>query len=414
MEEGGGGVVGLNRLWPMGAGVGDLRRHTQSYFTSCLKGFVMRRLPLLATWLTLLSTVFAVHSSTARMTHAQEKFRVYLGTYTGKDSQGIYLSELNVADGSLTPPKLAVATGNPSFLAFHPNQKLVYAVNENEATISAYSVDPQTGLLTFLNSQPSQGGAPCHLTVDPTGKHVLAANYSGGSCISLPIEADGKLGKASSFHQHQGPRKHGHAIHLDKANQFAFCCDLGLDQVVIYRFDAATGKLTPHGALNTPKGAGPRHFAWHPDGKTAYINGETDITVIVADYDAAQGKLTQKQVLSTLPTDVKRDGGSTAETVVHPSGKFVYVSNRDPYNSIAIFKVDPQTKQLTAVGHQAAGVKTPRNFAIDPTGQWMLVGNQSANSVIVFKIDPSTGELQPTKTSISVGSPVCVRYQPVK
>lgn len=366
-------------------------------------------LPLL-----LLLTLTAQQSPSAiRAVPAQDKFRVYLGTYTGKDSQGIYLSELNVKDGSLSPPKLAVATGNPSFLAFHPNQRFVYAVNENEATVSAYSIDPKTGLFTFLNSQPSQGGAPCHLTVDPTGKHVLAANYSGGSCICLPIEADGKLGKATSFHQHQGPRKHGHAIHVDKANKFAFCCDLGLDQVVIYRFDATTGKLTPHGAFDTPKGAGPRHFAWHPDGKTAYINGETDLTVIACDYDAAAGKLTQKQVLSTLPADIQRNGGSTAETVVHPSGKFVYVSNRDPYNSIAIFAVDPETKKLKATGHQATGVKTPRNFAVDPTGQWMLVGNQSGNSVIVFKIDQTTGQLEPTKTSITVGSPVCVRYMPI-
>lgn len=345
---------------------------------------------------------------------SQERLRVYFGTYTGKESQGIYQCALNLADGSLSEATLAGRTSNPSFLALHPNKKFLYAVNEGEAAISAFAIDPQTGNLTFLNSQPSQGGAPCHLTVDPSGRNVLAANYSGGSCICLPIAADGTLGKATSFHKHVGPRTNGHAIHVDRANRFAFCCDLGLDKVVIYAFDPAKGTLTPHGALETPKGSGPRHFAWHPDGKTAYVNGETDLTIIACDYDAARGELKQKQVLSTLPSDVQRKGGSTAEVVVHPSGKFVYVSNRDPYNSIAIFSIDPQTGRLTAVGHQDRGIKTPRNFAIEPTGKYMLVANQSGGNVLVFRIDQATGELIPTEHEVKVPSPVCVRFFELK
>jgi 6-phosphogluconolactonase len=345
---------------------------------------------------------------------AQEKYRVYLGTYTAKDSKGIYMCELNLKDGSLSAATLAGETKDPSFLAFHPNKKFLYAVNEGQASVSAFAIDAQTGKLTFLNSQPSQGGAPCHLIVDPTGQNVLAANYSGGSCICIPIEADGKLGKATSFQQHEGKKKNGHAIHVDKANKFALCCDLGLDKVIIYAFDADKGTLTPHGAFDTPKGAGPRHFAWHPDGKTAYINGETDLTVIVCAYDADRGALTQKQVLSTLPKNVTRKGGSTAETVVHPSGKFVYVSNRDPYNSIAIFAVDPKTHELTPVGHQGMGVKTPRNFAIEPTGRYMLVANQNGGNVLVFRINQETGELTPTGQSVQVPSPVCVRFMEMK
>jgi 6-phosphogluconolactonase len=341
---------------------------------------------------------------------SQEKYRVYLGTYTGKGSEGIYQCELNLTDGSLSAATLAVETGNPSFLAIHPNKQFLYAVNEREATISAFAIDEATGKLTLLNSQPSQGGAPCHLIVDPTGKNVLAANYSGGSCICIPIEKDGKLSRSSSFHQHQGARKHGHSIHVDQANRFALCCDLGLDKVIIYRFDADAGTLTPHGAFDTPPGAGPRHFAWHPDGKTAFINGETDLTIIACDYDADKGVLTQKQVLSTLPQGVAKQGGSTAETVVHPAGKFVYVSNRNPYNSIAIFAIDPQNRMLTAVGHQATGIKTPRNFAIEPTGQYMLVANQSGGNVIVFRINQATGELTPTESSVHVANPVCVRF----
>ena len=230
----------------------------------------------------------------------------------------------------------------------------------------------------------------------------------------LPIDADGKLGAATSFQQHVGPRTRGHSINVDKANKFALCCDLGLDKVIIYAFDPAKGTLTPHSEFNTPKGAGPRHFAWHPDGKTAYVNGESDLTIIACDYDADKGLLTQRQVLSTLPKDVARKDGSTAETVVHPSGRFVYVSNRDPYNSIAIFSIDPQTRELKAVGHQAEGIKTPRNFAIEPTGQFMLVANKSGGNVLVFRINQATGELTPTGASVQVPSPVCVRFLELK
>ena len=345
---------------------------------------------------------------------AQDKYRVYLGTYTGKDSKGNYQCELNLKDGSLSTATLAGETSSPSFVAFHPNRKYLYAVNERDAKVSAFAIDDKSGNLTFLNSQLSQGGAPCHLVVDPTGKNVLAANYGGGSCICIPIEADGKLGKASSFQQHVGKRKNGHSIHVDKANKFTLCCDLGQDKVIIYAFDASKGTLTPHGAFDTPKGSGPRHFAWHPDGKTVYINGEPNLTIIACDYDASKGALTQKQVLSTLPRNVKSKGGSTAETVVHPSGKFVYVSNRDPYNSIAIFSIDQKTRELTAVGHQGMGVKTPRNFAIEPTGRYMLVANQSGGNVIVFRIDQSTGELIPTKSSVHVDRPVCVRFMEIQ
>jgi 6-phosphogluconolactonase len=347
------------------------------------------------------------------LAQAPEKYRVYLGTYTGKLSKGIYLCELDLKDGKLSEPQVAAETKSPSFLAIHPNKMFLYACNENDAAISAFAIDAKTGNLTFLNSQPSQGGAPCHLVVDPSGKNVLAANYSGGSCICIPIEADGKLAKASSFHQHQGKKKNGHSIHLDKANQFALCADLGLDKVLIYAFDAAKGSLTPHGAFETPKGAGPRHFAWHPSHPFAYINGESDLTVIACAYDANKGTLSQKQVLSTLPQDVKRKGGSTAEVVVHPSGKFVYVSNRDPYNSIAIFSVDANSGLLKAVGHESRDIKTPRNFAIEPTGKYMLVANQSGNDVLVFRINQETGELTPTGSRISVGAPVCVRFMAI-
>jgi 6-phosphogluconolactonase len=345
-------------------------------------------------------------------------YRVYLGT--GKD---IYQCELDLKDGSMSKATLAAEVANPSFIAIHPNKKFVYSVSEtNKGSIVAFAVDAKTGGLTQLNSQSAGGSGPCHLVVDKTGKAVLAANYGSGSCTSIPIKADGSLGEPASVIQHKGmsilPNQkgpHAHSFNLDKGNKFAFCCDLGLDKVMVYRFDAETGKLTPNDppAFETPAGSGPRHFAFHPSGKTAYINGEMSMTVIVCDYDADKGVLTKKQVISTIPAGEKKKQFSTAEVVVHPTGKFVYVSNRDAYNSIAIFSVDAKTGELTAAGHEARGIKTPRNFAIEPTGQYMLVANQSGKSVISFRIDPKTGGLEPTGSSVEVGSPVCVRFMPL-
>jgi 6-phosphogluconolactonase len=348
-----------------------------------------------------------------------EKFRVYLGT--GKN---IYHLVLDLKNGSMSKAQLAAELANPSFVAIHPNHKFLYSVSEiNKGSIVAYSIDAKTGNLTLLNSQSAGGSGPCHLVVDRDGKAVLAANYGSGSCCSIPIKADGSLAEPALVHQHKGKSinpgnqqgPHAHSINVDKANQFAFCADLGIDKVLVYRFDSSTAKLTPHDppAFVTPPGTGPRHFAFHPDGKSAYINGEINMTVIACDYDADKGVLTQKQILSTLPKDETRKKGSTAEVVVHPLGKFVYVSNRDPYHSIAIFAIDPKTRTLTAVGHESRGVKRPRNFAIEPTGQYMLVANQSGDNVISFRIDSKTGQLTPTGSVIEVGSPVCIRFMPI-
>jgi 6-phosphogluconolactonase len=349
---------------------------------------------------------------------APETFRVYLGT-----GKSIYQTVLDLKDGALSKAVLAAELANPSFVAIHPNNQFLYSVSEiNKGSIVAYAIDAKTGALKLLNAQSSGGGGPCHVVVDRSGKVVLAANYGTGSCTSIPIRSDGSLGEPASVHQHtgksvnpgnqQGP--HAHSINVDKANKFAFCADLGIDKIMVYHLDANTGKTTANDppAFVTPPRTGPRHFAFHPDGKTAYINGEINMTLIACDYDAAKGVLTQKQVISTLPKDETRKKGSTAEVVVHPSGKFVYVSNRDPYNSIAVFSIDPKTGQLKAVGHEARGVKTPRNFAIEPTGRFMLVANQSGDSVISFSINQQTGELTPTGHRIEVGSPVCVRFVP--
>jgi 6-phosphogluconolactonase len=256
--------------------------------------------------------------------------------------------------------------------------------------------------------------------VDAAGKNVLVANYGGGSVCVLPIGPDGKLAAASSSIQHRGSSvnkdrqeaPHAHSINLDPANKFAFAADLGLDQVVIYRFDGAKGLLTandPPAAAVAP-GNGPRHFAFHPTGKYAFVNNEMTSSVTSFAFDPVRGILKEIHTLSTIPEPTP--GNSTAETVVHPSGQFVYVSNRG-HDSLAIYRCDLATGRLTGMGHQSTGGKTPRNFNIDPSGRFVLAANQSTNNVVVLGIDQTTGKLTPTGHSIEVGSPVCVRFVPL-
>lgn len=361
-----------------------------------------------------------------------KKFRVYFGTYTQKGkSEGIYRAELDLATGKLSEPVLAVATKSPSFLVVSPSRKFVYAVGESGGNdpkmkggaVSAFSVDEKTGDLTFINEQSSVGGGPCHITIDNAGKNVLIANYGGGDCGVLPIKADGSLGEMSSHVQHTGevadPKRqrtpHAHSINLDPANKFAFCADLGLDKVFIYKFDGEKGTITANDPAygETAKVAGPRHFAIHPNAKYAYVINEINLTITAYAYDAAKGSLTEIQTISTLPEGVKAEPRfSTAEVQVHPSGKFVYGSNRTQ-NSIAAFKVDEATGKLTLVGHKSDGVNIPRAFGIDPTGKWFLCANQSGNDVIVYPIDQTTGALGEQVSKIAVFAPVCVKFVPI-
>ncbi|MBI3861409.1 MAG: lactonase family protein [Planctomycetia bacterium] len=351
---------------------------------------------------------------------------VYIGTYTGSSSQGIYVSRLHTATGALKSVELAAEARNPSFLAIHPTKNFLYAVSEvSDAQgkptggVSAYAIDPASGKLKLLNQQSSQGVGPCHIVVDKAGKNALVANYGGGSCASLPIDNDGKLGEATSAIQHKGKsvnpsrqgEPHAHSINLDAANRFAFVADLGLDQVLIYKFDPASGKLSANDPpfASVAPGSGPRHFAMLPSGKAAYVISELGNTVTVFTYDAARGSLKELQSISTLPSDFA--GKSyTAEVVVHPSGKFVYGSNRG-HDSLAVFGVDPATGALTARGITSTGGKTPRNFAIDPSGKWLLAENQDSGTIVVFGINPENGALTQTGKTLEVGSPVCVRFR---
>lgn len=348
---------------------------------------------------------------------------LYVGTYTSGDSKGIYRFRLDLATGALTPAGDPTETVNPSFLALHPSGRFLYAVNETgdaptdpSGGLSAFAVDPATGGLTFLNRQPSEGAAPCHVTIDTAGRHALVANYWGGTAAVFPIGEDGRLGPASAVVRHEGhgprPEQTGpraHSINLDAANRFAFVADLGIDKVVAYRFGGDKGTLDRNdaGTVALPPGAGPRHLAFHPDGRQAYVIDELDSTITRLAYDPAAGAMKAVQRISTLPAGYQGTN-STAEVVVHPEGRLLFGSNRG-HDSIAIFTIDPGTGALTAAGHQPTGGKTPRNFAIDPTGAYLLAANQQSDTITVFRIDRARARLAPVGRPVPVPRPVCLR-----
>lgn len=355
--------------------------------------------------------VFAVMAATSIA--ADSTYWVFYGCYTGNkatDSKGINRSKFDPKTGELSKPELVIETGSPSFLAVHPSKKSLYAVGEGSGGVAAFSLDAKTGSLTKLNSLPSGGAGPCHVSLSPDGKTAVVANYGGGSCAFYRIAADGSLEKQIAFFQHEGkggPNKgrqekaHGHCGMFSPDGKFCYVCDLGLDCVRVY---SVGNEILAAGEITLPPASGPRHIAVSPKGHLAFVNGELDFTVNVVKLEGAKGEVTQS--ISTLPGGIKVAGNSTAEVLMHPNGKFVYCSNRG-HNSIAAFSWDGA--KLTLIGHATQGIKVPRNFNIDPTGQWMLVANQDGNDVCVFKIG-SDGVPQPTGTTVPTGRPVCIKF----
>lgn len=356
-----------------------------------------------------------------------KRSRVYVGTYTdGGKSRGIYLLELDPATGALTAPSLVGEAVNPSYLAIQPGGQHLLAVNEvgnfggkRTGSVASFAIDPASGKLTPINQQPTGGAGPCFITIDRDGKAALVANYGGGSVAALAIGPDGRVGPPTSFIQHQGkgtnPNRqegpHAHSINLDAENRFAIAADLGLDKLLIYRFDA--GALTPHDPpfATLAPGSGPRHLALHPDGRHAYVINELNSTVTAFDYDPEKGTLKDRQTITTLPADF-RGANYPADIHVHPSGKFLYGSNRG-HDSIAAFAIDPKSGALQAIGQTPTGGKNPRNFAIDPSGRILLAANQDTNNINTFLIDPETGRLKPSGHSIEVPKPVCLQLIPI-
>jgi len=383
--------------------------------------------PYRVLWAVILGGLVYPQAMSAPVASTNQPMRVYIGTYTSAKSKGIYVSQFDPATGRLGPAELAVQTGNPSFLAVHPSGRFLFAVGETsdfggkrEGAVRAFGVGEQSGRLTLLNQQSSGGAGPCHLAVDHAGKCLLVANYGSGSIAVLPILGNGNLAERSTTIQHQGssvnPQRqagpHAHFITPDLENRFALTCDLGLDQVLVYRLDppkAALAANDPPFAAVKP-GSGPRHLAFHPSGHFIFLINEMGSTITTFAYDPQRGALNELQTISTLPEDFT--GKSTcAEVQVHPSGRFVYGSNRG-HDSIAVFAFDAAAKKLTFVEHQSTQGKTPRHFAIDPAGRWLLAENQGSDNIVLFRVDAATGRLNPTGQVVEVPAPVCAVFVP--
>jgi 6-phosphogluconolactonase len=376
---------------------------------------------------------FAVGVSAQKRT-PDKPYLIYVGTYTNKTaSKGIYAYLFDPGVGKLSPLGVAAESEDPSFLAVRPDGKYLYAVNETDhfggeksGAVSAFSIDSKTGKLTLLNQTSTRGAGPCYVSLDKTGKFVLVANYDGGSVATFPVHDDGSLGEAGGFVQHYGSSAskerqeapHAHWIGGSADNRFALAADLGLDEILIYRFNAGKGKLAP----NTPPfvklnpGDGPRHIALHPNGNFAYLLTEMGSSVTVFAYKATNGSLSPLQTVSTLSILRKDYSGpkEAAEIAVHPSGKFLYASNRAGIDTISAFSIDPVKGTIHLKNEYPTMGKTPRNFAIDPTGKFLLAANQESNNIVIFRIDSITGGLSPTGEIAEVPAPVCITFVAAK
>ena len=357
----------------------------------------------------------------------KRKFLVYVGTYTEHGSKGIYAYRFDARTGQATSLGLAVESTQPSFLTVDASGHFLYAVNEIESyqgqptgAVSAFVIDPASGKLSLLNQVSSRDGGPAHVALDRTGKYALVSNYSRGSVAVLSVLKDGSLGQASAFVQHHGAgvdkerqeQPHAHAVAMSSDNRFALVADLGLDQVFAYPFDSAEGSLGQDPRIAKAKpGAGPRHLVFNSKGTLLYVINELHSSVTTYSYDATNGGLRELSTISTLP-DGFSGHSAAAEIALHPSGKFLYASNRGP-DSIAVFSIAADGS-LSHVEFVPVGGKTPRNFAIDPTGSWLLAGAQESDKVIVFRIDKKTGRLTPGGQVLQISSPACVTFVPLQ
>jgi len=357
---------------------------------------------------------------------ARQKYVFYVGTYTDHGSKGIYAFRFDSASGESTSLGLAAESTAPSFLAIASSGRFLYAVNEISkfngqptGAVSAFAIQPKTAKLTLLNQVPSRGEGPAHIALDRSGKYALVSNYDRGSIAVFPVMEDGRLGEASAFVQHKGSSvnkerqegPHAHAAAFSPDNRFVIIADLGLDQLLVYRFDAARGTLgSDPQVVRAVPGAGPRHLVFDATGRYLYVINEMQSTVVSYAYDAANGTLSELQIVSALPKGLARTS-EAAEIEMHFSGKFLFASNRGD-DSIVVFAINPKDGTLTPVEIDSTGGKTPRNFVLDPTGAWLLAANQDSDDIVVFRIDPGTGRLTRGGPELHVPSPVCVRFVP--
>jgi 6-phosphogluconolactonase len=367
----------------------------------------------------------SVHPKT-HLNKTNKEMLLFIGTYTtDTNSKGIYVYKFNSKDGALRYLTTVENVVDPSFLTVDESGRYLYAVNETlqyegepSGAVSSFAIDRESGALTFLNRQPSLGGAPCYITVTRDGCNALVANYIGANVAAFPIDAHGKLGRATDVVKHSGtgPNKarqesaHAHSIDLDRANTFAASCDLGADKIFIYRFDPKAGRLTLNPAqpyYQARAGSGPRHLVFHSSRDLAFLISELSSTVTAFRYDVNAGALQEIQTLSTLPAGWAGEN-TGAEIQISPDGQFLYASNRGD-NSIVCFGLDNNSGVLTHISRTATGGRDPRDFIIDPTGKFLLAANQRSDNIVVFSIDPGSGKLQPTGKIIHVPAPVCLK-----
>ena len=346
---------------------------------------------------------------------------VFVGSYAGADESGIHAFRFDSTTGELTNVGSFGGIASPSFLVVHPNRQWLYAVSEasnahhgGSGAVNALRFDQQSGAIETINQQSSGGSAPCHLAIDATGRYLIASNYTSGSVIMYRIEDDGSLSPATHFVQHQGssvnPSRqegpHAHSATLTPDNRFVIVADLGLDQLIVYALDTAAGTLHPHAITRTQPGAGPRHVAFHPNGRHVYVGNELGNTVNVYDYDAANGTLQELQSLATVPAGAPES--YVADIHVSPAGDRVYVSNRG-HDSIAVYAVE-QDGRLSPVGMPSCGGNWPRNFAIAPGGNFLLVANQYSDNVAVLPVASGDAGLGAASTSADVSKPSCIQF----
>jgi 6-phosphogluconolactonase len=354
---------------------------------------------------------------------------LYIGTYTEKNSPvagksaGIYIYELSMNTGKLRLLGNSPQTLNPSYLAIDANRERLFAVNETgdekkwAGTVSAFRLTGQGKGMELINTVPSEGNYPCYVSIDKSGKWVMCANYGSGTVAVLPVLNDGSLGKASFIDQHKGKghssrleSPHAHMIIPSMYGQFVYSCDLGTDNIFIYKLEAEQGKLLPSGSnYVTQNGAGPRHLAFHPAKNFAYEVNELNGTIEVMQVDTLTGALVRLQIVPTVD-HAKGEEASCADIHLTPSGRFLYSSNRAKINDLAMFEVDQESGKLTLIGHQSVKGKTPRNFVIDPTGKFLLVANQDSDNVVTFRIDQTSGKLIDIGVETTVPSPVCLKF----
>ena len=346
-------------------------------------------------------------------------YLAYFGTFTRGENaaKGIYVSRFDASSGRMGQIRLALEAEDPSFLTVHPNRRYLYSINElggRPGTVSAYAIEPATGKLRLLNQAPAQGRGTCHLSLDAGGSMLAVTNYVSGIVASYRVLGDGRLGEAVSVIQQRGAEApHPHSVNFSPDNRFLIVPDVGTHKVHLYRVDPGRAALQPHDPAEFPArpGSGPRHLAFHPSGRYCYVIEETSNQVMALKWDERRGTLEEIQRVPTLPASFSGES-YTAEIIAHPSGKFLYGSNRG-HDSIAVFSVDQDSGRLTAVDHTPTQGSYPRNFNLDPTGRWLIALNRESNSVVAFAVDPQTGRLTPTGQVLDLRSPSCLRWVPL-